>query len=57
MKETPTFQKRNVNILQADESLLETNTLEMVTLSEFSEEYYRDASGFWRLKNGKRRRR
>ena len=57
MKETPMFQKRNVNILQTDESLLETNTLEMVTLSELSEEYYRDASGFWRLKNGKRRRR
>jgi len=57
LKETPMFQKRNINILQKDESLLETNTLEMVTLSELSEEYYRDASGFWRLKNGKRRRR
>ena len=57
MKETPMFQKRNVNILQIDESLLEINTLEMITLTELAEEYYRDASGFWRLKNGKRRRR
>jgi len=57
LKETPMFQKRNVNILQIDESLLEINTLEMITLTELAEEYYRDASGFWRLKNGKRRRR
>lgn len=57
MKETPMFQNRNINILKKDESLLETNTLEMVTLPELSEEYYRDASGFWRLKNGRRRRR
>ena len=57
MKETRMFQKRNVNILQTDESLLETNTLEMVTLTELAEEYYRDTSGFWRLKNGRRRRR
>jgi len=57
LKETPMFRNRNVNILQKDESLLETNTLEMVTLPELAEEYYRDASGFWRLKNGKRRRR
>jgi len=56
LKETSTFQKRNINILP-DESLLETNTLEMVTLTELAEEYYRDASGFWRLKNGRRRRR
>jgi len=56
MRETPAFQKRNINILQTDESLLEANTMEMVTLTEVTE-YYRDASGFWRLKNGRRRRR
>jgi len=57
LRETSTFRKGNINILQTDESLLETNTLEMVTLTELTEEYYRDASGFWRLKNGRRRRR
>jgi len=57
MKETSMFQKRNINISQTDQSLLEANTMEMVPLTEPTEEYYRDASGFWRLKNGRRRRR
>jgi len=57
MKETSMFQKRNINIPQTDQSLLEANTMEMVPLTEPTEEYYRDASGFWRLKNGRRRRR
>jgi len=57
MRETSMFHQRNINILQTDESLLEANTMEMITLTEVTEEYYRDASGFWRLKNGRRRRR
>ena len=57
MSETSMYQEGNINILQTVESLLETNTLEMMTLAELAEEYYRDASGFWRLKNGRRRRR
>lgn len=57
MTETLVCRKRNINILAADESLLEVNTMEMVPLTEITEEFYRDASGFWRLKNGKRKRR
>jgi len=57
LRETSMYQEGNINILQTVESLLETNTLEMMTLAELAEEYYRDASGFWRLKNGRRRRR
>ena len=54
--ETSAYRKRNINILPEEESLLEANTMEMIPLTEITEEYYRDASGFWRLKNGKRRR-
>jgi len=57
MTETLVCRKRNINIPAADESLLEVNTMEMVPLTEITEEFYRDASGFWRLKNGKRKRR
>ena len=57
MMETSAYRKRNINIPQAEESLLEVNTMEMVPLTEITEEFYRDASGFWRLKNGKRKRR